>query len=174
MLGNQRRFEARDGAPQIREVLRIQWVGRSEGQPDTMQGQRIARPNSRQAFDVRAAIREIVLAMSLEPRRLRRRGQHVQMVLSPKPDAGRYRHRAANRGFRKLAADGLLPLWMHATRRVGRRSVGATWPSNFRRSAARRYPWAAKSTPYRRHPSWIDPRRHAPDRRSRSCRTWQC
>src|SRR6202035_5379039 len=113
MLGYQRGFESRDDAPQIREVLRIQGVGGPQGQPDAMQRQWVARPNSGQAFDVRAAIGKVVLAMRLEPRGPRPLLQHVQMVLSPKPDAGRYRHRAANLGSRNLAADGVLQVGMH-------------------------------------------------------------
>ena len=101
-----------------------------------MKGQRVARPNSGQAFNVRAAVGEIVLAMSLEPRRPRRLRQHVQMVLSPKPDAGSYRHRAANLGFCKLAADGLLPVWMHVTRQrrlaIGRGYLAVKLPPDSR------------------------------------------
>jgi len=95
MLGDEAGIAEMDQPLESPEMLRVERIGRAQGEPDTVQTQWIKRPQRQEIVDLCSASGEVVFAVGFEPADLRTLTQQVFMVLSPQADTGSYRHRPA-------------------------------------------------------------------------------
>ena len=89
VLGHRRGLHAVGQAFQLVEVDAIERVGGPERHSHAVQRQRVVGADAVECRERRAAVREIVLAVDLEPRDARALREHVPQVRRAEADAGR-------------------------------------------------------------------------------------
>ena len=93
VLGDERRFEALDGAFHTGEVFAIDAVGRPQSQADAVQAQRVVRTGALERAYRGSALVEIVFGVRFDPADGRTLGDERLMMNGPKADPGACRNR---------------------------------------------------------------------------------